>query len=379
MAFNLIRNSRVFFTTNVDGLGVINAAGFTPANTFEIQVQDGFSFSQATQSETITLSEAGPSPVRGQRSFNTSLDPVEFSMSTYIRPNAVGGLIVAEESVLWNALTSSIAIGTAGAGWSNGDIDPVVLPATVNFDGSNKHQLQTFGLIILADSVAYLIDNAALDQAVLDFGIEAIGSIAWTGRGTRIRQLVGATATDGATVTFGGGLTGTGKGKDTTAKYIANKLTTMTITGGIGGTGTAYTIAITGGSLTIANNLTYLTPANLGVVNQPITYFTGTRAISGSVTAYLRTGTNTSASLLQDLLATADTADETKFKVKMELGGSTTAHRIELDMPACVLKIPTVNAEQVISTQIEFMPQAYTGTEYDLEETNELTISYYSA
>ena len=166
MAFNLIRNSRVFFTTNVDGLGVINAAGFTPANTFEIQVQDGFSFSQATQSETITLSEAGPSPVRGQRSFNTSLDPVDFSMSTYIRPNAVGGFIVAEESVLWNALTSSIAIGTAGAGWTDGDIDPVVIPATVNFDGSNKHQLQTFGLIILADSVAYLIDNAALDQAV---------------------------------------------------------------------------------------------------------------------------------------------------------------------------------------------------------------------
>jgi hypothetical protein len=153
----------------------------------------------------------------------------------------------------------------------------------------------------------------------------------------------------------------------------------MVVTQGIGGTGTSYTIAITGGSLTIANNITYLTPANLGVVNQPITYFAGTRAISGQVTAYLRTGTNTSASLLQDLLASADTADETKFKVAMQLGGATTANRIELDMPACVLKIPTVNAEQVISTQIEFMPQAYTGAEYDLEETNELVISYYSA
>lgn len=379
MAFNLIRNSRVFFTTNVNTLGVVNTSGFTNANTFEIQVQDGFSFSQATQSETITLNEAGSTPVRGQRSFNTSLDPVEFSMTTYIRPNVDGGLIVAEESVLWNALTSSIAIGTAGAGWTNGDIDPVVIPATVNFDGSNKHQLQTFGLVILVDSVAYLIDNCALDQAVLDFGIDAIGSIAWTGRGTKIRQLVGVTATDGALVTFGSGLTGTAKGKNTAAKYIANKLTTMVVTQGIGGTGTSYTIAITGGSLTIANNITYLTPANLGVVNQPITYFAGTRAISGQVTAYLRTGTNTSASLLQDLLASADTADETKFKVAMQLGGATTANRIELDMPACVLKIPTVNAEQVISTQIEFMPQAYTGAEYDLEETNELVISYYSA
>jgi hypothetical protein len=380
MAFNLIRNSRVFFTTNVSQLGVVQTTGFTTSNTFEIQVLDGFSFSQTNQTETITLSEAGPAPVRGQRSFNTSLDPVEFTFSTYIRPQAVGTSIVAEEAVLWNALASATPIGTAGSAWTNGVVagETGAGPALVNFDDSNRHQLQTFGMIMLVDNVAYVIDNCALDQASLDFGIDAIGSIAWTGRGTKMRQIVGVTATQASPVVFANGLTGQAKYKDVTAKYIANKLSTMTIQEGIGGTGTSYTIAITGGNLTVANNLTYLTPANLGTVNEPITYFTGTRGITGSVTCYLRTGSNTSAALLQDMLATATTSAENKYQVEIKLGGETNPNRVELLVDAAMLKIPTVSAEQVVSTTIEFMPQAYDGTNYELEETNELVVKYFS-
>ena len=105
MSFNLIRNSRVFFTTNVNAeTGVVNTTGFLPTNTREIQVLDGFSFSQNTTSETVTLNEAGALPVRGQRSFNTALEPVDFSFSTYMRPADGGVNITAEESVLWNSL-----------------------------------------------------------------------------------------------------------------------------------------------------------------------------------------------------------------------------------------------------------------------------------
>jgi hypothetical protein len=97
MSFNLLRNSRVFFTTAVGtsgaSLGVIGgtgAAAITNANTREIQVLDGFGFSQNTTSETVTLNETGATPVRGQRTFNTQLDPVDFNMTTYIRPVDTG-------------------------------------------------------------------------------------------------------------------------------------------------------------------------------------------------------------------------------------------------------------------------------------------------
>lgn len=377
MAFNLIRSSRVFFTTNVNSGGIVQLTGVTTANTQEIQVLDGLSFTQNTQSETVTLNEAGAAPVRGQRSFNTALEPVDFSFSTYIRPfffDSVTDEIQAEEAVLWNALAGTGAIGGAGAGWTTG---PTF--STVAFTNSNAHQLQKFGLIIVIDGVTYVIDNCSLDTATVDFGLDAISMVAWAGKGTALRQIEGVAVSTASDPVFSSGITGTAKGKNVNAKYIANKLSTLTLTAGIGGTGTAYTIAITGGSITFANNLTYLTPANLGAVNQPITSFTGTRAISGSVTAYLRTGTNTSADLMQALLAGSSTDVDPEYYLRMEMGGVTNPNRVEIELPAAMLSIPTVSTEQVVSTTINFTAQGSTGSLYDIEQANEATIKYYAA
>lgn len=374
MSFNLIRNSRVFFTTNVNAeTGVVAATGFTTSNTREIQVLDGFSFSQNTTSDTVTLNEAGSAPVRGQRSFNTALEPADFSFSTYIRPADGGTNITAEESVLWNALLGTGNIGGAGAAWSED-----VSAATVVATNSQAHQLVKFGLIIAIDGVSYIIDNCALDTATIDFGLDAISTVAWAGKGGTLRQLSGLTATTGATVTFGSGLTGVALGKNTTAPYIANKLSTLTVKKGIDGTGTTYTVALTGGSLTIANNLTYLTPANLGVVNRPFTYFTGTRAISGSINAYLRAGATNTAGLLADMLSGSVSDVDPDFYIQLEMGGATNATRVEFEMPAAVLTIPTVSTEQVISTTINFTAQGSATGAFDVGAANELEVRYYT-
>jgi hypothetical protein len=210
--------------------------------------------------------------------------------------------------------------------------------------------------------------------------------VAWIGKGTQLRNLAATTVTTGATPAFTGGLTGTATGKNTTAPYIANKLSTMKLISNIGGiSGTEYSIAITGGNLTVANNLTYLTPANLGIVNVPITYFTGTRAISGNVTAYLRGGSgNPTSKLLGDMLAASASATDPKFYIQLEVGGRTNTVRVELEMNAAMLTIPTVNVEQVISTQINFTAQGHTSafasaSDYDISNTNELLVRYYAA
>ena len=375
MSFNLIRNSRVFFTTNVNAeTGVVAASGFSTSNTREIQVLDGFSFSQNTTAETVTLNEGGAAPVRGQRSFNTALEPVDFSMSTYVRPADGGVNITAEEGVLWNALLGTSAIGTAGAAWTEGTTS-----ATVVATNSNSHQLQKFGLIIVIDGVSYIIDNCALDSATIDFGLDAIAMVAWAGKGAILRQVAGLTASTGDTVTFGGGqITGSAKGKNTTAPFIANKLSTLSITKEIDGTGQAFNVAITGGSLTIANNLTYLTPANLGVVNRPFTYFTGTRAISGSINAYLRAGATNTAGLLADMLAGSTTDVDPAFAIEINIGGISNATRVAFDMPATVLTIPTVATEQVISTTINFTAQGSATGAFDIGAANELEVRYYT-
>ncbi len=489
MALNLVRNSRVFFTTNVAaGTGLVNLTGHAATSTSELQVLDGFSFSQTTNQDTITVSEAGATPTRGTRAFNSSLAPVDFSFTTYIRPR-ISGTVIAEEQVLWNALLGAnpIAAATAGTVTSitrattlvgTATIVGTAIPATVSgvplvagtiitlggvtgtfasewntpfklsatpsattmfgefltapavaagttaatatgttFSVSSwttnaavaadtlkpaaysmataarsaVNQLQAFGLIIVIDGVTYVIDNCALTQVQVGFGLGDISQLQWTGQATAIRALGQTTLNDASppntTMAGASGITGIALQKVTTANYITNKLSTVQLVSNIGGIGgTTYALALTGGTLTINNNISYITPANLGVVNIPIGYYTGNLAISGNITAYMNVGaavTGTGA-LLTAILANVATAAETKYRMELDVGGSAAGTRVEFEMDGCSISVPTVETQSIVSTTINFNAQGTVADQsaanaaYDLTATNPISIRYFS-
>lgn len=384
MAVNLLRNARVFFTTAVDATtGVVDVA-HTTGDTWELQVLDNLSFSQNTAQETVTLNEAGASPVRGQIAFNTALDPVEWSFTTYMRPNVVDtatDLVTCEEKYLWNAMFAVDAIGGSNPAWT--DVTAANAAKSLVVTNSQKHQFQKFGLIIVMGDQAFVIDNCAVDQATIDFGLDAIASIQWTGRGTKLRQVEGlqvaSSETDGASVAFSGNnsvISGAATNKYKAAKYITNKLSTVSLTKVSGGS-VSYDVPITGGSLTIANNINYLTPANLGIVNEPVTYFSGTRAISGSLNAYLRRDavTNKTSELMAWMLDNTSTI-QPQFTMAINIGGTGTV-KVVADFPAVMLTVPSVNVEQVISTTINFTAISSTSNVFDVEAANEMSLKYH--
>jgi len=488
MALNLVRNSRVFVTTNVAaGTGVVNIGSLLATNTFEIQVLDGFTFSQTTNQTTITVAEAGSTPTRGTRAFNDSLAPVDFSFTTYIRPR-LSTTVIAEEQVLWNALFGATPIATATAGTVTSitrasttvgvvTIVGTAIPATVqgipvvagaiftiggvtgNFASewntpiavtsytattligeylnaplaaagltaatatgatfsaaswntnvavaadtlkpaaysmvtaarSAVNQLQAFGLIIVIDNVTYVIDNCALVQAQVGFGLGDIAQVQWTGQATAIRALGQTTINDASppnsTLAGASGVAGVVLQKVTTAQYITNKLSTVQLQSNIGGVGgTTYALALTGGTLTINNNVSYITPANLGVVNIPIGYYTGNLAISGNITAYMNVGSGVTGTgaLLAAILGNVATAAETKYRMEIDVGGLASGIRVEFEMDGCSISVPTVESQQIISTTINFNAQGTISDQsaanagYDLTKTNPIQIRYFS-
>lgn len=480
MAINLSRNTKVYFTTSVNkASGKLDAANCRDTNTFEIQVLDGYSFSQGTQQQNIQISEAGDTPARGQRAFNTQLDPVEWSFSTYIRPyvDSSTGHIICAERLLWNALlgeqqidgsgttinsltrgsttaaaatliTSSVlkkklvASDTTGSDLVKEDIiniqgfsgagvpynEPVRITATpsgttyaveyltapntaagtsgttsastlayvgqwtrgltananysyVSTLGSNKNSLQKFALIFVVDQVVYCIENCAVDQVTVDFGLDQISTLAWTGKGTALTEISAPTIAQLKSAA-------TASQAVSTANYITNKLSTVKLQSGIGGaegTGsTSYSVPLTGGNITIANNISYLVPTNLAVVNQPIGYYTGQRSITGSLSAYLRTGdAGDVGTLLKDILAAASTTTEPKFKVQIEMGGAVSANRVEFEMGGVVLQVPSVDVADVVAATINFNAQGFDpvigNNTFDITKNNDLMIRYFSA
>lgn len=418
MAVNLLRNSRVFYTNLTKAQVLADANNIVPTgaltNTWELLPMSDFTFSQGTEQQTITLNEAGATPSRGQRSFNTAINPVDWNFGTYIRPtrlpnNPVGGtdITCAPELLMWNALASSARptngdaeVGGGGYSktglWTDGTVNGAVTvaenTATVTFENSNTHSFTVFGLIFEVDATIYYLDKCSINQADLNFGIDQIASVAWSGQATELVEITGVAGID-AKLTEVSDASSIWE-SDNRSSFLTNKLSKVTcyaynLTGQAASQ--EYILAITGGQITINNNITYLTPELIGVVNKPIGYYSGTRAISGNMTAYLKTGNFNTGELLADLATHSQQDSDNKFYLRIGVGEAKEtivagSPHFLLTMPSCVFQIPTIDVQDVISTTINFTAQSRStnsyspaDSTYDIGMANELQIQYKTA
>ena len=403
---------------------------------WEIPVLDGFSFSQATNSSEITLNEmessAGVSR-RGRRAFNDSLAPGEWSFSTYVRPftAASGGSlgagkadtsaeVHAVEEVLWALMAGADNYGSAA--YDKGG-SAVLTPGgsnmTVSFGSSNVSTLATFNLYFVlgdANRTVMKLDGCVVGEASLDFDIDGIATIAWSGNAANVVDFTGsthtatsapaynATSADGTaaavgdvfldsdnshklqiiTVVPGSGTVTLGnyvnEAITDTTNFIRNRLTVLTVTpttrdpdGDSSNELEAnYSLTLTGGNVTVSNNITFITPEELGIVNVPIGHVTGTRSVSGSFTCYLTedtSTTNASRDFFEDLRAITNVVTNS-FALVFKIGGAS-GTGLELNMATSHVEIPTHSIEDVISLETNF--QALPST---IDQTDELALTY---
>ena len=375
------------------------------ANTFRIGVLDGYSFSQASESTDVVINEAGATPKRGSERFNDSLAPAEWSFQTYVRPFKHGATSFRGnnshdmvENILWAALAGQALNNREGSSDNSGATtnSAITLQASqtkVDFASSNAHELLKLNIFFALENTTFRLNDCQVNQVEVDFSIDGIATLSWSGNATSIDQITSfiEDPSKSSETTISGFAEAANTSAQFTEKfnfvdvtgpsdadYLRNKLSTMTLThkknaagvlevGGSGSTET-YTINITGGSLTIANNITYLTPETLGIVDKPIGSFSGARAISGSLTCYLDTGSN---NLLKDMNAATDLVSN-EFDMNLFMGGASNGTPIvHFDLERAHLQIPTLETADIISTTIEFAGQGTT-----ISDTNEIVVNY---
>jgi hypothetical protein len=371
----------------------------TSANCFRIGVLDGYSFSQGSESTDVTINEAGAAPNRGSKRFNDSLPPAEWSFATYVRPFKHGaasyradGTYDMVENILWSALAGTGLSDASGAAIATST--SATNGALVDFVESDVHELMKLNLYFALENTTYRLNAAQIGSAEVDFSIDGIAQITWSGSATTIDQVeeayddpskykIEAYDADGASLTHSSGTTDTYvegyNYADTTgpsdADYLRNKLSTLYLDADAQGGGTTsggldnrtYDINITGGSISIENNVTYVTPETIGVVDKPIGSFTGARTISGSLTMYLDNKTDGSNQLLTDLAAATDLVTN-EFDMRLYMGvsgavgsdgdamdsGDFTAPGVEFNMPKAHLTVPVIEVGDLISVSVEF-------------------------
>jgi hypothetical protein len=407
MAFFFSRDTKVFMEWSEDG---------TTANTalYEIPVLDGFSFSQGTNTSEVTLSEAANSTgysKRGRAMFTDSFAPAEWSFNTYMRPTVSGanltytsgdhadaGAHFAVEGPLWAAMSASTYDKAMG-----GDFKSDTAKAEFNFANSNQVTVGSYNMYFVLGAAkdtdtevyatgtegvtVYKLADCSVGSASIDFDIEGIAQIAWSGNGKTVEE-VASINTAAAGTTAKGVIR---EGVDTTTNFIRQKLTDLAIsfdvsesTGTLGalnvdGSDVTYGITLTGGNITIENNLTYLTPETLGTVNLPLGHVTGTRSVSGNFTCYLNDTANSSLDLFERLQESRGVITNA-FNLNFSIGGSGNTPRCNVAVPKAHLELPTHSFEDVVSVDV-----AFHGLPTDLSSgtagnaTNEVKVTYVGA
>lgn len=391
MALQFQRNAKVY-------VKVANTISGSPdRGVWQVPVLAGFSFSQSTNSSEITINEAGVTSRRARLLFNDSIAPVEWSMSTYIRPTSSGGAILAPEQVLWALLMGangwqsttntfySTQVGR-GSPSPNNSPSPSLSPnrSPADFGGSFINNSSTENVFDFSASnvssfpagnsmyVAFVdgtnteyftLSDVVVNSVTIDFDIEGIATAQWSGFARSIQRASSAPSAISSPIETG---------VSDTTNFIRNRLSTLSIDKKYGTT-QSYNIVLTGGSFTVENNINYLIPEQLGLVNSPIANITGARSISGSLTCYYDNDVNSfrSADLWSDLITDTSTVRNV-HAMQVNVGGSS-GPRLLLNLPTAHLEIPTIGVDDLLTLEVNFHGMVANG---DVDQTNEAYITY---
>ena len=125
-----------------------------------------------------------------------------------------------------------------------------------------------------------------------------------------------------------------------------------------------FTFPVTALTFDYNNNITYLTPEEISALNEPIGQFTGTRAVTGSATMYLRTGELESAGFLRNISEDSRTSSAQTSNANLIIGG-TTAPYVAFQLDACQFEFPQIATDDVISMSVNFVGQEPSATKGD--------------
>jgi len=241
------------------------------------------------------------------------------------------------------------------------------------------------------DNVVYQVSNATVNQATVDAGIEEIATVTWAGFGTTMRELTG-TPRNNAISVFGGvlndGSTVTANsnvhtldhtavaeasyhpfnqmnvaGSIGTNSFIKNRLSAIEFhhKSSAGASDEKFTFPVTALTFDYNNNITYLTPEEISALNEPIGQFTGSRAVTGSATMYLRAGDLESAGFLRNIVEDSRTSSAQTSNANLIIGG-TTAPYVAFQLDAVQFEFPSIATEDVVSMSVNFVGQEPTAS-----------------
>lgn len=322
------RNTNIFISK-------ASNASANATNTVQLRVKD-FSYNQSSRITGVGRNTLDPTQQRTPVPHIAAVTPVTFTLVTYVLP-LVDTNVTSPEEYLWVSLMGEDTLSS----------NPT--SSTIDFANGNVAELQN--LTIWFDQSTqpegnYRLDNCVVDSAEVTFDINGIAEVKWSGRALSITEdNTPPVATDRTTV----------------QNYIKNRPSTISMNMD----SVDYTLALTGGSIKFDNKNTYYGRNKLGETTLAVGHYTGNREVTGALDFYMRSGTNETVDLFNNIRTNVINDDyETTHEalITINIGGVTNTPRIGFTLPQALLEIPRQNFGELYRISVPFRAKEQTGS-----------------
>lgn len=408
---NLERNSEIYFSS-VDLAGGDSASKMYPANTWRVEVLAGYAISQTLTTLDVAVLEMGLTSDRSTSRFRNSIDPVEWSFSTYLRPTGIeqysdcisGRITPIADWFLWQSLFSNTGVADSQlssiyldfetqtystnleieaapiSAWQPGGRFELVARQssgntaahTSNFESAVEHHIY-----LKMDNVVYQSKSAVVNQLDLDAAIDGIATCNWSGYALDLVELTGNLRDEFISVS--GGVLNNGAVIDanvssvanvqsrhyhawaryntTQSEFIVNRLSDIELTHTpVGLSKDSYSFSVNSLDFSYNNNISYLIPEEIGTLNRPFAQSTGSKTITGSFNSYLRNMPGGTAQFIRRIANDPRTNIADYCSANLKVGGSS-APFVSIFMPATHFNFPTHSIEDIVAIGSEFLAQ----------------------
>jgi hypothetical protein len=298
-------------------------------NTVRIRTLSGFRFNQQGSINSIKNTSLNPSGARIPIQVLEDFGWATFQFETYV---SIGPQIDDPNNYLWTALTGSpfTYLGTL----------PNMTVRASNFS-HNVAQSNELTIWFNFENIAFRLDKAIITSAEIDLGIDQIAKIKWTG----VAMDLVPSATLPASST------------DLRDEHscLFNKYSTVTLQRDIGVT----PIVLTGGNIKVENKINTVNITRLGRSGFPYTHYTEEVNVEGSLNMYLKTGGVQSFLNTMNIFKTLQMGESyydaaPLWELDIYIGGQTSAKKLHLQLPTCVLNLPNLNFKDLVTVDVPF-------------------------
>lgn len=336
MSFIINRDTKVYIST-VDATETFN---FNDTNTRKFNALKGIEYNVPSGITNHSRDSLAEDHTRNTTPYTQSVSKVTFSIPIYFKPFSRLGNVDCVENFFWQSFSGKAT-----------NVSPGLNELTISFDDSRVAQLPFIQVFLYYGDKLYKFKNSIIEGFDIPIDIDKISASIVRGSAQAYEEVKDEQIKNALL------------GVDRKKSYPGDELDNIAISKysvlSLTHNGVSYDLPLTGGSISLDNNVSYNSRPKVGSPAMFGAHYTGPLTVDGYLKCYLKAGTNKSSEFLQQRLEEIRSTpfEEVFSTASLKLGNKNiiNSSEVELNLGQILVNAPNFSNSDVVNLTFQFI------------------------